>query len=187
MPARIAPRPRISRIAALLPMLIALPLAASAAEDMPFPGVDREHLQLPLDMRDWRVRFEDDGDSATWYYRPATPEVARRTPSNEITVAALDKALAPFPAREMPQRTHAMLAAHAPGLVLDIRSGDAGDRVVYVLSTGQPTDTTIVALALDGTSALHTAEIELRAGTAKTEIAGWVDVLQRAKRVPGAD
>lgn len=181
MPAHAAFRRCTARVALLL--MFAMPCAVSAADDATSPGAQREHLQLPLDANEWHVTFEEDGDSATWRYRPLR-EAAPRMPFDEITVTALDRALAPFPAREMPERTHALLVSHAPGLVLDVRSSATSDRVLYVLSTGRPDDTTILGLAQDGATALHTVEVELQAGTAQTALERWVDVLDRATLVP---
>ncbi|MET0328127.1 MAG: hypothetical protein ABW163_05100 [Luteimonas sp.] len=180
MPAHTAFRRCTRRVALLL--IAALPLAAGA-DDVSSRGAAREHLHLPLDPKVWRVSFEDDGDSATWRYR-ATGDATSPVSFDAITVTTLARSLAPFPAREMPQRAQALLAGHAPGLTLDVRSSATPDRALYVLTTGRPGDTTLLGLAQDGASALHTVEIELQAGTAEADIARWVDVLDRAALVP---
>lgn|GEM_PF-3240818 len=159
----------------------------AAAAD-PLPGATREHLHLSLDAAAWQVTFENDGDTATWTYRPATAQPGRMS-AESVAVSAFDRALAPFPTRELPQRSHALLAPHAPGLRLDVRRDtprDGRERLVYVLATGQAGDGAIVGLAVDGLTAVHSAEIELPAAVDAARIDHWVDVFERAVVVPGS-
>lgn len=153
----------------------------------PMPGATREHLHLPLDAAAWRIAFEEDGDTAAWTYRPATAQPGRMS-AESVAVAAFDRALAPFPTRELPQRSHALLATHAPGLRLDVRHDtprDGREHLVYVLATGQAGDGAIVGLAVDGQAAVHSAEIELPPAADAARIDHWVDVFERAVVVPG--
>lgn len=134
------------------------------------PGATYERLHLPLDASAWDVTFEaDDDGGALWHYRARPDAVAARSPVDAFTATAMPRSRAPFPARELPGRIHAVVATQAPDVMLNIVHSDARDgryRAAYVMAAPHAG---IGGIVQDGIDALHAIEIELHADAPASE------------------
>ncbi len=161
----------LAAIALASPMAIAQPVKAT--------GDGLEHL-VPALPDGWTATYRDDDEAHLWTY---APPVGADVPFDEITVSAHERASMPLTVDTYPRQVHALAAAYQPDAALEIRKRGPG-WVLFEINAGQTGGTRLLCLMREGTTLVHTAELELDADTPQAEVDRWAAVLADATLVP---